>query len=270
MLQQFTHAELRSFNRTQLWSLCRERGLKCYPASADCVEAIWTLAQSVTKVQVAEVIVDSQAVAQKEFVTHIEAQAQEIAPEIHAVEISFFDHEVYALGKQIAAITHDPDDFQTQRWVVMVGETEVHRADAWAKCHSYITWHYKQGTLPTALPVVEQLKSVDWRSPEIEVDEQQDEEFGLLYRVWNSNQLLGTFYHAISGEWVVQSCFQDDRPRCNTAAEAQLIIVALAGRVVADSGDDGIDLLNKPVDELTVAEWQAIKLAAQQAELVAA
>ncbi len=104
-------------------------------------------------VAVAEIKVDEQAVAQKELETHIVDQSETVAPEIHTVEISFFDHEVHALGKQIASITHDPDDFQTQRWVVTVGETEIHRADSWAKCHSYITWHYKQGTLPFGFAV---------------------------------------------------------------------------------------------------------------------
>ncbi len=227
MLQQFTHAELESFNRTQLWQLCRERGLKCYPKTADCVEAIWNKQQSVEKVAVAEVIVDEQTVGQTELETHIEAQAETIGPEITTVEITFFDHEVYALGKQIASITHDPDDFQTQRWVVMVGETEVHRADAWAKCHSYIAWHYKQGTLPTAIPAI----VVEAIAPEIEIDSDYDPDFGTLYRVWGGSvgiNLLGTFYRAAADDkWVAQPCNSNDRPRCNTAASAQLQILLL-------------------------------------------
>jgi hypothetical protein len=45
-----------------------------------------------------------------------------IAPEntIRTVEISFYDHEIYAGDKLIASISHDTDDFVTQRWVVMV------------------------------------------------------------------------------------------------------------------------------------------------------
>ncbi len=337
MLQQFTHVELQSFNRTQLWNLCKERGIKCYPKSADCVKAITELQQSVELVAVASVIVDEQATAQTEFAQYVEAQAQEIAPEITTVEISFYDHEVYALGKQIASITHDHSDFQTQRWVVMVGESIVHRADSWAKCHNYITWHYKQGTLvaaPASIPVTcsdsltfkpalsanpektvyevfrgvdsiglviksecgcwynsdsddyvdgyatpyeaaaallpTNLTNADAVTPEIEIDSDTDADFGTLYRVWNSSELLGTFYCAIDGEWVAQPSNSDKRPRCNTAAEAQLLIVAMSGLLVADSIDETVDLLDKPVDELTVAEWQALKLAAQQAEMVAA
>ncbi len=335
MLQQFILSELQSFNRPQLWQLCRERGLKCYPKTTDCVEAIWNKQQSVEKIAEAEVArcnlrcnfsttkisdlkyliifdsktyvvrdsydafdlesdainpwvvellaasikeenqeiyrtstfdrallfletgvtdlaknVDEQAIAQAELVAHITDQSETIAPEITTVEVSFYDHEVYALGKQIASITHDPDDFQTQRWVAMVGETEVHRADSWAKCHSYITWHYKQGTLPFAL-------SVETVSPEIEIDSDCDPDFGVLYRVWGGSvgiNLLGTFYQANDEKWVAQPCNSEDRPRCNTAAQAQLFIVSQH-----EEKTDLNSLLDKPFDELTVCQWEQLK-----------
>ncbi|MDF5724656.1 MAG: hypothetical protein PUP91_30175 [Rhizonema sp. PD37] len=31
-------------------------------------------------------------------------------------------------------------------------------------------------------------------------------DFGLLYRVWKSWELLGTFYRAKKGKWVAQPC----------------------------------------------------------------
>jgi hypothetical protein len=72
-----------------------------------------------------------------------------VAPEeIRIVEISFYEHKVYVGEKLIAAITHDDGDFVTQRWVVTIDGIEVHRAETWAKCYSYITWHHKEGTLP--------------------------------------------------------------------------------------------------------------------------
>ena len=288
-------------------------------------------------VAVAEIKVDEQAVAQTELETHVALQAETEANVITTVEISFFDHEVYALGKQIAAITHDHSDFQTQRWVAMVGGTEIHRADSWAKCHSYISWHYLQGTLvaaPTSIPaassnslnfkpalsanpektIYEVFRGVDslglvilsecgcWYNsdsddyvdsyatpyeaaaallptspnlptteiPEIEIDSAPDPDFGEMYRVWHGISLIGTFYRAADDKWVAMPCNSNDRPSCNTAAEAQLLIVAIAGLLVADTSDDVVDLLDRPFDELTIAEWQAIKLAAQQAELVAA
>ena len=121
-------------------------------------------------------------------------------------------------------------------------------------------------------------------APEIEVDSDIDPEFGELYRIWYSYHLLGTFYQASDGKWIAQPCDSaaafggnlppktclDDRPRCNTAAEAQLLIVAMSGLLVADAEEDAVDLLDKPFDELTVAEWQAIKQQAMQAELAAA
>jgi hypothetical protein len=65
---------------------------------------------------------------------------------IRTVEISFYDHEVYAGDKLIANIGHDDDDFVTQCWVVKINGVEIHRAHTWAKCYHYITWHFKQGT----------------------------------------------------------------------------------------------------------------------------
>ena len=98
--------------------------------------------------------------------------------------------------------------------------------------------------------------------PEIEVDSDIDAEFGTLYRVWYSYYLLGTFYHAADDKWIAQPCDTEDRPRCNSALEAQLIIVAMTGLLIADTSEDAVELLDKPFDQLTYSEWQAIKLAA--------
>ncbi|QSJ19140.1 hypothetical protein JYQ62_10630 [Nostoc sp. UHCC 0702] len=53
--------------------------------------------------------VDEQAIAQLELDRYIEAQASAIAPELKAVEITFFDHEYYAGEKLVAAISYDHD-----------------------------------------------------------------------------------------------------------------------------------------------------------------
>ncbi len=95
--------------------------------------------------------VDEQALAQAELYSHLETQAEAVAPEhLTTVEISFYDHEYYLGEKLVAAITYDND--LTQPWVVMVNAKEKHRANTWAKCNSYITWHHKQGTLEVPLP----------------------------------------------------------------------------------------------------------------------
>jgi hypothetical protein len=74
---------------------------------------------------------------------------------IRALEISFDKHEVYALEKLIAKIIYDSDEFVTQCWLVIINDVEIHRSNTWAKCYNYITWHYKQETLPMQQQEVE-------------------------------------------------------------------------------------------------------------------
>ncbi|MEH2311650.1 MAG: hypothetical protein V7K35_09655 [Nostoc sp.] len=69
--------------------------------------------------------------------------------------------------------------------------------------------------------------------PEIEIDSVTDD-FGELYRVWNGSQLLGTFYQNLEGKWVAQPCNRDERPCFETPLQAQLIIIAVNGLLVAD------------------------------------
>lgn len=69
--------------------------------------------------------------------------------------------------------------------------------------------------------------------PEIEIDSVTDD-FGELYRVWNGSQLLGTFYENLEGKWIAQPCNSDQRPSLDTALQAQLLIVAVNGLLVAD------------------------------------
>jgi hypothetical protein len=72
-------------------------------------------------------------------------------------------------------------------------------------------------------------------APEFEIDSVHDSDFGTLYRVWQGMKLLGTFYRAdIDGLWVAQPCDCELRPRCETAEQAQLLIIALSGLLVAD------------------------------------
>ncbi|MBE8992227.1 hypothetical protein, partial [Nostoc sp. LEGE 12450] len=63
------------------------------------------------------------------------------------VEISFDHHEYYAGDELLASISHD-DNHLTQRWVVMVNEREVFRANTLMRCDRFICTHYKDGTLP--------------------------------------------------------------------------------------------------------------------------
>ncbi|MEH2361113.1 hypothetical protein [Nostoc sp.] len=96
---------------------------------------------------------DEQALAQTELENYIADQAQAIAPEpLRIVEISFSDHEYYAGNQLIASISHD-DDHLTQRWVVMVNDKEVFRANTLMRCDRFICTHYKDGTLPVKAEV---------------------------------------------------------------------------------------------------------------------
>lgn len=73
-------------------------------------------------------------------------------------------------------------------------------------------------------------------APEFEIDAVHDSDFGTLYRVWQGMKLLGTFYRAdIDGLWVAQPCDCDARKRCETPEQAQLLIIALSGLLVADA-----------------------------------
>ncbi|MEH2002592.1 MAG: hypothetical protein V7L00_28305 [Nostoc sp.] len=91
---------------------------------------------------------DEQALAQAKFDNYIADQAQVVAPEpLRIVEISFGDHEYYAGDELIASISHD-DNHLTQRWVVMVNDKELFRANTLMRCDRFICTHYKDGTLP--------------------------------------------------------------------------------------------------------------------------
>ncbi|MBD2534773.1 hypothetical protein H6G97_37040 [Nostoc flagelliforme FACHB-838] len=91
---------------------------------------------------------DNQAVAQAELDNYIADQAQAVAPEpLTIVEISFDHHEYYAGNQLVASISYD-DNHLTQRWVVMVNDKEVFRANTLIRCDRFICTHYKDGTLP--------------------------------------------------------------------------------------------------------------------------
>ncbi|QFS49602.1 hypothetical protein [Nostoc sphaeroides] len=92
--------------------------------------------------------VDNQAAAQAELDHFIANQAQAIAPEpLTIVEISFDHHEYYAGNQLVASISHD-DDHLTQRWVVMINDKELFRANTLMRCDRFICTHYKDGSLP--------------------------------------------------------------------------------------------------------------------------
>jgi hypothetical protein len=58
------------------------------------------------------------------------------------------EHNIFAGDRVIAKIILTDEDFETQPWIVIVNGIEIHRANTWARCFHYITWHFTQGTLP--------------------------------------------------------------------------------------------------------------------------
>ena len=103
--------------------------------------------------QTQKVALDEQVLAQAELDHHIATQAQAVAPEpLTTVEINFYHHEVYCGKELIAYIAYDHDEFVTQPWLVMVNGEEKFRANTWAKCYRFITWHHKDGTLRETFP----------------------------------------------------------------------------------------------------------------------
>ncbi|WP_341531670.1 hypothetical protein WKK05_38810 (plasmid) [Nostoc sp. UHCC 0302] len=95
--------------------------------------------------------VGEQTVAQAELNRYIAQQAEAVAPEeLRTVEISFYDHEVYAGDEIIAWITYD--NHLTQPWVVLVEGVEKFRANTYARCYRFIQWHHKDGTLNERVP----------------------------------------------------------------------------------------------------------------------
>jgi hypothetical protein len=149
--QIYSQQQLRLKSLDQLKQIYSEIGCPAKVMDKRCKDA-WMNAISRYQASILEKVApaapDEQATAQAKLGHHITAQAQANASEeLTPVEISFYDHEYYNGDKLVAAITHD-DDHLTQRWVVMVNGTEIHRANTWAKCHNFITWHHKDGSLP--------------------------------------------------------------------------------------------------------------------------
>lgn len=64
------------------------------------------------------------------------------SPKLEVIDETAVD----ASGKVVAAIACD--DNLTQPWFVLVGASEIHRANTWAKCFEYVRRNYKNGTLP--------------------------------------------------------------------------------------------------------------------------
>ncbi|BDI20649.1 hypothetical protein ANSO36C_64510 (plasmid) [Nostoc cf. commune SO-36] len=166
--------------------------------------------------------VDEQALAQAELNHHLKTQAEAVAPEhLTTVEISFYDHEYYLGEKLVAAITYDDD--LTQPWVVMVNAKEKHRANTWAKCNSYITWHHKQGTLEAPLPTPQPEEVCTTGNEIMSQVFAECEKFGfeiLDDGIYSSDYKLGEVGCTDNGWWVMRTEEKQKRILCNSALDA--------------------------------------------------
>ena len=182
---------------------------------------------------------------------------------IRTVEISFYDHEIYAGEKLIACITHDHDDFATQRWVVMINSVEVHRANTWAKCYDYIIWHYKQGTLPTQQ---QEEVAATCNEETAQVTPTPKFEFGLRNDVAKQNLVkLGEVGCTFGKHWVVRVHAQNQLTLsldgiCPKVGSLCLVgISPLETNQSININESCEELLDKPFDELINEEWDRLR-----------
>lgn len=69
---------------------------------------------------------------------------------------------------------------------------------------------------------------------EFEIDADHDAELGMFYRLWQDWNLLGIFYHNSSdGKWLAQSCFSHRISCCDSAEQAQILIIAMSQLLIA-------------------------------------
>ena len=170
--------------------------------------------------------------------------------ELTSVEISFYDHEIYAAEKLIASITYDHSDFVTQPWVVMVNGEEIHRADTFKRCHSYITWHYKHSTLPVQEAPVATTENETMAQIS---DECEKYGFDILDDgIYHHDVKLGEVGCTDGKWWVIRASSEhQQKVPCDSAIDA---LWSLSMVEVSPCED----LLDRAFDQLTAEEWQRL------------
>ncbi|MBG1262257.1 hypothetical protein [Nostoc commune] len=173
--------------------------------------------------------------------------------ELRVVEVSFCDHEYYALDRLIASITYD-ENHLTQRWVVMVNDAEIHRAATPMLCHRYICWEYKRRTLP-----VQQEAPAATTGNEVMCEiTVQCEQFGfelLDDGIYKDEQKLGSVGCTEGKWWVVRaSSVHQQKIPCDSGREAVWVLSMV--KLTQPSREE---LLDKPFDELTPQEWERLR-----------
>ncbi|MHC5778771.1 hypothetical protein [Nostoc sp.] len=237
---------------------------------------------------------DEQALAQAELDYFIANQAQAVAPEpLRIVEISFDYHEYYAGNQLIASISYD-DNHLTQRWVVMVNDEEVFRANTLMRCDRFICTHYKDGTLPVqekeAIP-----PTTENRIMAHIFNECQNYGFEILDDgIYNNGVKLGQVGCTKGNWWVIQGCSSQQQysnsvfdavrslSMVDTSFATEPTPEYLQHRPLQQLTTDELQqllnaevanceqLLDRPVDELTSQDWERLREYEPYLELVAA
>ncbi|WP_193200279.1 hypothetical protein [Nostoc sp. MG11] len=158
--------------------------------------------------------------------------------ELTSVEISFYDHEIYCGTQLIATISYDDD--LTQPWVVMVNDEEIHRANTFKRCHSYITWHYQRGTLP----VQEETPAATTGNKIMVQIADECEQYGfeiLDDGIYHQDVKLGEVGCTNGRWWVIRASSEhQQKVPCDSAADAVWSLSAEASGVSARVAKSGV------------------------------
>jgi hypothetical protein len=253
---QYTQQALSRYNLPRLKRIAAERGIT--PTGDKRAAETWVNAIITHQSTQLQKVTDNQALAQAELDHFIADQDQAVAPEpLTIVEVSFGDHEYYAGNQLVASISHD-DSHLTQRWVVMVNDKELFRANTLMRCDRFICTHYKDGTLP----VQEQLATPCTTGNEVMAqifDECEKYGYEILNDgIYQNDEKLGEVGQTDGNCWFTRAADETQRIACDSARETvwQLPMVDVLPHTEAV---DCEELLDRPFDELTSDEWQRLR-----------
>jgi hypothetical protein len=209
---------------------------------------------------------DEQALAQAELDGYIADQAQIVAPEpFRIVEISFDHHEYYAGNQLVASISYD-DNHLTQRWVVMINDKEVFRANTLMRCDRFICTHYKDGSLPVQEQEVTPCTTENHIMAHI-FNECQNYGFEILDDgIYNNNGVKLGQVGCTDGNWWVKRRYSVQQQYSNSVLDAvrslSMVDVSTDGKSIFDEY-----FLDQPLEQLTGDKLQRLL---EKAELVTA
>ncbi|MBD2532386.1 hypothetical protein H6G97_23525 [Nostoc flagelliforme FACHB-838] len=286
----YSHQQLQLKSIARLKQIYSEIGCTVEVSDKRCKDSwITAIAEyQASKIQkIAPAAPDKQAIAQAELDSYIADQAQAIAPEpLTIVEISFDHHEYYADDKLVASISHDGNHL-TQRWVVIVNDKEVFRANTLMRCDRFICTHYKDGSLPVqeeaegqgaggrgerfspTLPAPCSLSSSTTGNEVMAQIFNECQKYGfeiLNDGIYQNDEKLGEVGQTDTGWWFTRAADETQRILCDSAMSAvqslSMVNVSTDGKSIFDEY-----FLEQPLEQLTGDKLQQLL---ERAELVTA